>query len=152
MWKKFHRSMFTRSSSKNDSLIFQFVSVHFQRLDHRTPFVTRPIEIDFREEFGSVVVTLGLTKFVSSTWNVREIIRIRLEFWLKHQQKLLNQKKHDRIKVNYEWFWEIVIRWCFVSKPEGKSRTVIDENESSISFFCFYSIDKRRGRRWWVDI
>ncbi|CAF2521225.1 unnamed protein product [Rotaria sp. Silwood2] len=38
-----------------------------QRLDHRLPFVTRDIKIEFREEYGSVVVSLGLTKVLAQT-------------------------------------------------------------------------------------
>jgi exosome complex component RRP45 len=36
-----------------------------QRLDHRLPFVTRDVQIEFREEYGSVVVSLGLTKVLA---------------------------------------------------------------------------------------
>lgn len=71
-----------------------------QRLDHRTPFVTRPIQIDFREEFGSVVVTLGLTKFVSSKDKVWRIGGNHLGFWRKHRRKSSNRKRRDRTKVN----------------------------------------------------
>ncbi|CAF4901869.1 unnamed protein product [Rotaria magnacalcarata] len=38
-----------------------------QRLDHRLPFVTRDIKIEFREEYGSAVVSLGLTKVLAQT-------------------------------------------------------------------------------------
>ncbi|CAF3627446.1 unnamed protein product [Adineta steineri] len=38
-----------------------------QRLDHRLPFVTRDVKIDFREEYGSVTVSLGLTKVLAHT-------------------------------------------------------------------------------------
>jgi len=38
-----------------------------QRLDHRRPFVTRPVHIEFRNEFGSAVVSLGLTKVLAQT-------------------------------------------------------------------------------------
>lgn len=38
-----------------------------QRIDHRTPFVVREVQIEFREEYGSVTVSLGLTKVLAQT-------------------------------------------------------------------------------------
>lgn len=149
MWKKFHRSMFTRSSSKS-TRHFSFLSsilasrssntirhsADRNRFSWRIRFGCRYTRFDEVCEFEVKSLRNHLNSFRILAQTSAKIVKPKETRPNQGQLRMILRNSHSMM-------------FCFETGRFNFERwSTKNENSTRFSF----SIDKHHGQRWWVDI